>query len=179
MPPACPLPTIIIRQNSAENTIVPIPSALTPSFPGGKSGAKQPVSVQMEAQTTVPVPWFPGRNPGAGGLRPRNRENYSLLSEFICHNNSISAQKSQASPAVRLFRLVGNRRFRGRFFPFIQSFVFPSSRRPRKLLFFRDLKSIRKVIFIYPISWFFAFINRYFLDFSCVKTTLYELSVYM
>lgn len=140
---------------------------------------KMPQPIQMEAQTTVPQPRFPEENRSSGGLRPRNREKFSLLSEFICHNNSISAQKSQASPAVRLFRLVGNRRFRGRFSPFIQSFVFPSSRRPRKLLFFRDLKSIRKVIFIYPISWFFAFINRYFLDFSCVKTTLYELSVYM
>ena len=151
MPPACHPPTIIIKRRSTENTIVPIPSVPVPSCPEGNSGPKQPVSVQMEAQTTVPVPGFPGRNPGSGGLRPRNRENFSLLSEFICHNNSISAQKSQASPVVRLFRLVGNRRFRGGFFPFIQSFVFPLSRRPRNLLFFHVLKSISFVSDIYPL----------------------------
>ncbi len=125
MPPAFFLP-YIIRRNKAANTIVPVnpstapfyrPQALRhrrnprPSSPmhkghylwqrariRQKARGIRPCPIQMEAQTTLPAAPSLLRNGTSGGLRPRNREKYRLLSEFTCHNHSITAQKSQAPP---------------------------------------------------------------------------------
>lgn len=125
------------------------------------------ISVQMEAQTTCPDRSAKEQHPVAyvpeterTGHRPnptdpkidRSQDRIPLPLRILCHNHSISAQKSQAPPDLSLFRLVGKSGAKGRIFPFGQSSVFSPSSPLQNPLIFRNLKLSHKVNSFYSIQ---------------------------